>query len=488
MSSLFAQIPTLPQPDNGLYEQKFKYDIGSVIPSDLNGDGLTDFISRTQYVSKDSTIHIEFRLYNQSGGEPYWEFNTNVLSRYNENFVPSGRKFGIGFSTYTDVPSISWDWDNDGKWEVYFIYFDLITSGWRHRIVTGTGQTLIDAAIPSGCNWETRKLMTALCTYRGVERVIVAEDGMSSGNVVMLEILNKQGKWSLNTVWLYNDRVANNKSLVSHDMIRTADVDLDGSDDEILLGGVVLNSDGSIRYTMDQVLGLKEGSYGRSDQVLLGYFHPNYPNDLVMIPGDDWVGGDWQIHIAAVFAKTGEKIFDSKIGTNSSELGFDDHWHSGNFMTNKDGFFLTALDRSGEEWARYEITKSFQGLVSSGDTNHGKPDVYMTTTKWHDNDYDIPNIQGLTGSGVSIDLGGSGAEEIIEHRGESPENKLTIRFNMDSDPDFPSRWKNFQYRKDAQLLNSGYAQHWLGAIVGSDKNNDIVKPPLTPKNMQIKLK
>lgn len=141
-----AAVPYLPVPADGTYELSFSYPVGRAVPGDFNGDGVLDFVIKSEAAGSSQTYRIEARL---SNGTKLWEFDTNVTVE--DAYIPM------------DIALLAWDFDGDGKWEVYFQYRK--NGKWWNRIVRGdTGAALADSEAPG--QWSDLKSM-AIIAYRG---------------------------------------------------------------------------------------------------------------------------------------------------------------------------------------------------------------------------------------------------------------------------------------------------------------------------------
>ncbi len=433
-------VAKLPVPANGYYQQTFAYPIARVVPADLNGDGNLDFVSKSQHVN--GSVRIEARLYNSSS--TLWEFDT-FTSESN-------------LSNPLDLALIAWDFNDDGIWEIYFHYRN--NGQWHHRIVNGSnGSTLAQAQFPA--YWPNNKVMAAIAYRSGKPRIVVNIDYWENAGIWMFEAWNGSN-WSLNTMsgWPYE---ANRG--VAHDMIRTADVDLNGSDDEILAGAVVLNADGSVRYHLKNIV--PNGQCGNSDQALLGFFDPAHPNDLIYVVGD----GDGK-NVTAVWAETGELIWHHHMGTLFSSWT---HFHSGWLSNKSSGAELLVVDRDTEAWAYISVKDG--AIINSGTTEAGRPSCSGTKPiKWDEDEYDDCGVNQNNALDGRIDLGGGGCEEVWGLNGA---NTLYIAFNTNCSSGFASRWENRHYRQDGVMSASGYAPYWLGALVLSGSCTDTTPPTIS---------
>lgn len=444
---LRAQVPKLPEPVDGTYNQTFSFDLTGIVTGDLNNDGNLDFVGRSDYVS--GTIRIEARLYNSAS--VLWSFDTGVTSSVNDPL---------------DTPILCWDFDEDGDWEVYYQY----RSGgiWRHRIVNGnTGATLVDAAHPK--NWSATKSMVAVAYISGRPRIVSCVDFWSSYPYLTVLTTWNGSTWSLSEMsgWPYENPGG------PHDMINTADVDADSSDDEILAGNVVFNGNGSERYRTADIVPNNQG--GNADVMLIGFFDPQRPNKLVYIVGDA-VGQN----ITAVWAKTGvlkwnydmEEYFLDNFGVS----GGWDHWHGGYLRQTSEGATILAIDRASnsDHWALIDVARG--AIVASDTTNP----TYCSGAKplhWDcDNDAECGGVSYNDNFG-RWDVGADGCEEVWGFGADSTE--LQIAFNL-SCTGCASKYDNQKYRQDVARSASGYAPYWSNAvvIVGTTAENDPLNSPI----------
>jgi hypothetical protein len=421
--------PQLPAPASGAYELTFDQPVKRAVPGDFDGNGLLDFAIKSAFSGPKNTMKIEARL---QDGTRLWWFDTSVTPQISHNEL--------------DVPMTAWDFDGDGEWEVYFQYYDSANGGWRHRIVAGsTGEILADADFPY--DWNDRKSMIAIA-YRGEEPKLVANlDLWDRGRIWMFETWTGSA-WSLDPMWRY-DRSRG----VAHDMFRTADVDQDGSDDEILAGCVVLNADGSLRYDVATQIG---ASCGNADSTHLGFYSAARPDELVHVTGD----GEGK-HIVALWARTGEVLWSYDM---RSYFPNWTHFHSGwlaDLRPEVPGAELLAIDRNTPAWAYIRVADG--EIMAMGESSQGQPPCRGTfPTLWDEDEY-YECVEGvddaLDGRG---DIGGPGCEEIW---GLSNPNTLRISFNPSCPAEVPSRWANRHYRQDVALFSSGYAPYYINPLV-----------------------
>ncbi len=436
-----SSVPSLLRPAGNEYTLDFDYPVARVVPGDFNRDGVLDFVMKSEATGAGNTYMVQAKLNDGTGG---WEFNTNITPP--DAYSPH------------EIPLLSWDFNNDELWEVYFIY----NNGgiWRHRIVRGdTGVVLADAEMPrqwnlDAVNWE--KSMAAIAHRNGIPRIVVNLDY----KWVWMFDTYTGSSFALNEMWEYAGPDEYTKR-TPHDMIRTADVDQDGSDDEILLGCGVLNSDGSERYHFTNITG---DSCGGTDQILLGYFSPDRPNELVMVSGDSESGGK---HVVAFWARTGELMWSYRMPDLFSN-GVWRHFHSGFLKNEPTGAKILAVDRDPwqgtypspyHNWAYIDVPS---GSILASDVTIESPNYPSCpgyTIDWNGDGYDeCPGTNYVLGR---VDLGDGGCEEGLNASG----NTFTVSFNANCPATAVSRWEaSRQYRLDVGLLASGYASRWLGAV------------------------
>lgn len=451
-----AQVPKLPEPVDGTYEKTFTHDISAVVPADLNGDGTLDFVSRS--IHSGGTIRIEARLYNNSAPTAAtWEFNTNADATNPAN--------------HRDLPMTAWDFDGDGDWEVYYHY---LSSGvWRHRIVNGlTGATLVDAVYPT--SWSNKKAMVAIAYVGGRPRIVCNIDLWEFCRVDMFTAWNGSS-WSLASMsgWPYTNGGGEG---VAHDMIRAADVDVNNSDDEVLAGNVVLNSNGTERFHTADLVPNNTG--GNADQSIIGFFSASRPNKLVYITGDGTYDPlvpsiGYGNNVTAVWAATGELMWNFNMEEIFGEGNWE-HWHSGYIRQTGNGAELLVIDKSTDNWALIDV--SVGAILNSGNTNPPycsgvKPIKWNCGETATCGDIFYDNTLDLR-----ADVGADGCEEIF---GLSGTKTLVITFNLGC-TGCASRYDNRQYRQDVALAASGYSPFWLGAIeiTGTTAENDPANDPI----------
>ena len=427
-SLLHAQVVAkLPEPADGTYNQTFSYDLTGVVFGDVDADDTLDVIVRSDYVS--GTIRLQAKLYNASAS--LWTFDTGVSFAQNENPL--------------DVPVLAWDFDEDGDDEVYIQYY----SGGvrRHKIVNGnTGANLVDAIYPT--NFGDIKSMVAIAYIGGRPRIVCNLDLWSSARVDVFQA------WT-GSVWSLSEQSGfpyTTTRGIAHDMIMTVDVDVDSSDDEILAGSVVLNGNGTVRYDIKDVV--PGNQHGNTDLTVVGFFRPDQPNKLIYVLGDD-TGGN----ATAVWAKTGELMWNYNMEDYFPGANNWTHWHSGYVRKTGDGAEALVIDRNTDRWAKIDVAT---GAIVNSDTV-GAP--YCSGVKPLFWDCGVTEVCGGVYYNNSLygryDVGADGCEEVFGHGSDS--TRIEIFFNT-SCSGCASKRDNRTYRQQAAMSASGYAPTWSNAI------------------------
>lgn len=453
VAALNAQVPKLPEPVDGTYEQTFSYLLGGVVPADLNGDGNLDFVIRSVHHS--GTIRIEAKLYNSAS--VLWSFNTGADETNPDN--------------YRNLALIAWDFDGDGDSEVYYHY----QSGgvWRHRIVNGnTGASLVDAAYPD--NYFNLKVMTAIAYIGGRPRIAVNLDKWTTCRLDVFTAYNGSS-WTLSSMPGFPYTNGGGEG-VAHDVIASADVDANNSDDEILAGNVVLNSDGTERFHTADLVPNNTG--GNSDNAIIGFFDPAFPHKLIYITGDGTYDAgfhsvEYGNNVTAVWAATGELKWNINMEEELFGEGGWEHWHSGYVRQHSGGAELLVKDKGTDHWAIIDVATG--AILNSGETD---PPFCtgVKPIKWDCGETAVcGDIFGDDSFG-RYDLGADGCEEII---GGEETNTLTVKFNLGCSG-CASRYDNRQYRQDVARMASGYSPFWSAALVlnGTTPENDPSNPPI----------
>lgn len=453
-AALTAQVPKLPEPVDGSYEQTFSYPISGVVPADLNGDGNLDFVIRSLHFS--GTIRIEAKLYNSAS--VLWAFNTGADITNPDN--------------HRNLPLIAWDFDGDGDWEVYYHYRS--GGAWRHKIVNGnTGATLVDAAYPD--NYDNLKAMVAIAYIGGRPRIVCNLDKWTTCRLDVFQAYNGSS-WTLSSVSGFPYTNGGGEG-VAHDVIATADVDANGSDDEILAGNVVLNSNGTERFHTADLVPNNTG--GNSDNAIIGFFDPAFPHKLVYITGDgtydaEFHSVDYGNNITAVWAATGELKWNINMEESLFGEGGWEHWHSGYVRQHSGGAELLVKDKGTDHWAIIDVATG--AILNSGETD---PPFCsgVKPIKW---DCGETAFCGDLFYGNSLDgrydIGADGCEEIWDG---AETTTLTIYFNTGC-TGCASRYDNRQYRQDVARAASGYSPFWSAALVlnPTTPENDPSNPPI----------
>jgi hypothetical protein len=415
--------PTLPVPAEGVYRLEFSHPIWRVVPGDFDGDGILDFVMKSNFTGLAKTMRVEARL---NRGAKLWEFDTGV--------TPALTADG---GNADDVPILAWDFNGDGRWEVYLQYYDPANGRWRHRIVDGiSGSVLVDAEFP--WNWTRRKSMAAIAYRGGIPRVVGNLDLYSVGRLWMFETWTGGG-WSLDTMWRY-DRSRG----MAHDMLSAADVDLNGSDDEILAGRVVLNSDGSVRYDLGR---------GNADSGHIGFFSSKY-SGLVYITGDGDSG-----RITAVRAVDGSRMWELDM---RARFPTWHHFHLGWIADSEPTIPGAELLAVGHDSNWVYVRAEDGTILRTGSPGKYNPPLVAMMLWNGDTYYDpAPNREKPWWGLGRADLGGSGTEELW---GGQNTTTLTIRFNTANHP-LPSRYANRHYRQDVATFASGYTTRFVIPLV-----------------------
>lgn len=420
-------VAKLPEPADGTYNQTFSYDLTGIVFGDVDADDTLDVIVRSDYVS--GTIRIQAKLYGASAS--LWTFDTGITATQNSNPL--------------DVPLLAWDFDNDGDDEVYIQYY----SGGvrRHKIVNGnTGVNLVDAAYPT--NFGDLKSMVAIAYIGGRPRIACNLDLWSSARVDVFQAWTGSA-WSLSAQTGFPYTTGRG---IAHDMIITADVDVDSSDDEILAGSVVLNGDGTVRYDVRDVV--PNNTHGNTDLTVIGFFRPDQPNKLVYVLGDG--SGD---NVTAVWAKTGELMWNYNMEDYFVGDANWTHWHSGYVRKTLEGAEALAIDRDTDRWALIDVAT---GAVVISDTTAPPYCSGIKPLFWDcDATEDCGGVNYNNGLYGRYDIGEDGCEEVFGHGTDS--TKIEIRFNQ-SCSGCASKYNNRTYRQQAAQSASGYAPTWSNAI------------------------
>lgn len=438
---------SLPMPKSGIYDLAFSEAIDGIVPCNLDGDELTDWIAQPIIKGKSDFFRLEARNYH---GDLLWKFHSGL----------NGHRV-----THTlHVPVTVWDFDGDGIDEVITVKLGPTDNPpVRAFLVMLDGKTGEERALTpvpwaggagnSRYNHGTTRCYGTVAFLDGPTRPpsYVFQLGTYVDGVV----------WAFDLVdgtfrrrWDYQHAFHLG---TCHHGITAFDIDEDGRD-EILMGGTVLDADGCQIFSWSD-----RDDVGHTDFVLPGKIDPDKPGYQLLFGFELGYG-------MALTSATGEV-----------------YWRNKDFYHAHSGWVAKAFaDVPGEQirciskvprdtWVQdgyppnvvhdIDRTKPWNGMFNARgeqidfrDFAAGNRPPQWSGGEVYDSWSSVKKQLGHKLDYTRIaacDLGGGpdhGAEEIVGLR----DNLLEVHFNQSANP-FPSRWANTNYRKMAvSSLGSGY--------------------------------
>lgn len=434
-------------PESGIYEIEVSEDAASAVPSNLDGDDLTDWVCELDFSETRSTYQIEARNH---AGEALWTFDSGLNM--------------LRMTHLRHIPLTVWDFDGDGIDEVITWKFGRTANPpIRVSIVVLDGRTgAIKSTTPlpwSGGAGNSRFNQGTTRSYATVAYL----DGPDRPPAYCLQ----QGTYIDGVCWAfdYHEGRLIQRWAYQHAFhtgtgqhgLTAFDIDEDGRDD-ILMGGTVLDADGCKVFSWSDIAG-----YGHCDGAIPGDIDPTKPGveilfhhefgygmALTSAEGEIYWHDDevYHVHNSWVANVSEEHLGDEIRGRNKKNtwvLGFPEHLHDSDIDWDK------LLNAQGEPIPVDDFNNSVRPPEWTGDELHDSWDRLYER-------YDLkvkPRKGGYTSQPVASDLGGGplhGAEEILLIN----DGRLRVFFNQDATP-YPSRWGNLNYRRMAtSALGSGY--------------------------------
>ncbi len=263
---------------------------------DLNGDGAYDYLL-------DRPIDDEQKLEAYSSSGKYlWTLNLGPNSANKNNISPGASTLDVGMWDGATV----YDIDSDGFAEVIVRIADGVTFGDGKKFsLSGTnaqaiavldGRTgALKATAPVPNDYIKIGPMAAMMEIGyldGVNPSVVCwfknRNADKTFNSLMVAYGYKDGKfiqrWKYDNKILFDDRSEYKNGYAEAHQIRIADVDYDGKD-EVLHMGYALNGDGTLRYSIPEVVHGDRwyvGAFNKGDKVMMGYgIQQDHPKNLL---------------------------------------------------------------------------------------------------------------------------------------------------------------------------------------------------------------
>lgn len=439
---------SLPMPENGVYRIKFSEPIVSVVPCNLDGDTLTDWVAKSDSTQKQDIIRLEARNH---AGDLLWKFNSGLDCHRMTHAL--------------HAPVTVWDFDGDGIDEVITLRLGTTDNPpIRAHIVMldgKTGQERAMVPVPwaggagnSRYNHGTTRTYATVAYLDGADRApsyVIHLGTYVDGCCWAYDIVDGQFRlrWSYQHAFHLG---------TGHHGLTAFDINEDGRD-EILMGGTVLDADGCLVFSWSE----KDGS-GHTDFVIPGKFDPDKPGyqllfgfeygyGVALTSWDGkvyWHNREFYHAHSGWAAKINADIPGEQIRCRSKILS--DTWLLDGYPPD--------IDRSKERSEPWDGMFDAKGnIIDAGDWGHQtRPpqwDGSEVYTNWKEVERDL-GMKLDHDRLIACDLGGGanhGAEEVVGLRGDTME----VFFNRKAQP-YPSRWGNQNYRKMAvSSIGSGYS-------------------------------
>lgn len=462
-SPLSAAVASLPLPTDGdsYTIDGWKRNLAVVVPANLDGDGVLDFVSKSD-LSDHETMMIEARTLD---GKFLWEYDTRITFEMTQDMNGAHE------------PVVPWDLDGDGIDEVITIWLDRSSETIVPYVIALDGKTGAEKGkikLPPGGGMSggfapgRRERPDGLGNHYCCIAYLDGPDGrpyacISQGiykngavwafywdpetknlahhwtyqhkSYEPLQVYDANGKW-LGIGWGYQGTSA-------HDL-KSYDLDGDGKE-EVIFGGTIVKPDGTKLWSLFDLYG-----YGHVDVATPGDLLPDRPGSEIFFCVE-WGGkrvkrpdGTQYIPGSALMvrAEDGSVIWEYKAT----------HMHSGWACNVSDEF-------PGEECrAREHSERTIDATFTADGKKTGLELGVHRPPEWTGDDvYDVEQAALLiSNSSYAADLGGGdmhGAEELVILARHS--KSVQIKFNKEAKP-YRSRWANRHYRQDVVAAGAGY--------------------------------
>ncbi len=418
--------PSLPMPASGAkYSIPTKYEVGTVSPANLDGDGLLDWVIRRnlKFAEDNENLILEARDY---FGNYLWEYDTGI------------NKIGTIDRSGWHEAIIVWNIQLDTDWDEVIVVTKRSVGGQVRRYLTmldgKTGEVIAEREYPRFPGSDSRRY-AAIAYFGNTPYIVIAEAVTHPGGVTVFDA-------DLRTVWRYEHPY---EMGTGHHGVATFDLDEDGND-EIIYGGTTIDAQGRMLWSLSEMLG-----YGHQDVVVAGNIVPgNGRNEVAYIAE---VGNG-----ALVVSYDGENTDKDDVIWHFKEKppgGYSGL--IGNFDPNYPGDEIVIWPDDCDDFDCTGYTKKmFSAHGEDISSSQYFPQRARRRPDWNgDGVYDKSNTP-CPGICYGADVGGGlmhGAEEAIRiDTGKAVE----VFFNTQA-LSSPSRWQNRRYRQDVAMVLNGYS-------------------------------
>lgn len=453
-SSVHAQTspPSLPMPTSGdKYSISTKYEVGTVSPANLDGDGLLDWVIRRNLKFAEDNDHLilEARDY---FGNYLWEYDTGI------------NKIGTIDRSGWHEAIIVWNIQLETDWDEVIIVTKRSVEGQVRRYLTmldgKTGEVIAERDYPRFSGSDSRRY-AAIAYFGNTPYIVIAEAVTHPGGVTVFDS-------NLRTVWRYEHPYTMG---TGHHGVATFDLDEDGND-EIMYGGTTIDAQGRMIWSLSEMFG-----FGHQDVVVAGNIVPGNGKNEVAYIGEVGKG-------ALVISYDGENIDvvwqfrESPPGGYSGLVGNFDPDYPGDEVViwpdDCDDFDCTGYTK-----------KMFSALGEDISSSQYFPQRARRRPDWNGDGVYDKNSTPCSGLCYGADLGGGqmhGAEEaILINTGKA----IEVFFNRQA-LSSPSRWKNRRYRQDVAMVLNGYSyRNYPFRVHDIGTQNPDSSPPKPPINLTV---
>lgn len=456
---------------------------------DLDGDGAYDYVL-------DRPIDDEQKLEAYSStGKYLWTLNLGPNSTNKNNISPGASTLDVGMWDGATV----YDIDSDGYAEVIVRIADGVTFGDGKKFsLSGTnaqaiavldGRTgALKATAPVPNDYIKIGPMAAMMEIGyldGVNPSVVCwfknRNADKTFNSLMVAYGYKDGKfiqrWKYDNKILFDDRSEYKNGYAEAHQIRIADVDYDGKD-EVLHMGYALNGDGTLRYSIPEVVHGDRwyvGAFNKGDKVMMGYgIQQDHPNNLLEYYYNASTG-------KLIWTHYGDESCAGQCDVARGNVGDIDPNYAGLEVWSFQGTYNGQSDKLIASNYLYPVIRYWwDGDLGAESYNDGKIENWNYETKGVERQATTWKIYGSSGSerGAAMfhgDVFGDWREESILVNYET--NELVI-FTTDiaSDYKFYTHMQNPCYRNGT--TTKGYVQasmldYYLGWDMDTPKKPDI---------------